>query len=719
MLTMSKMHGNLGNNLFQAATLYALSNGDLTLPDWKYNEYFKHKFKTDRVNFPIVKEKHYHYKPDQFGNLQNNIDIIGWLQSDKYWKDKKDEILRLFEFSDEVQDEIDKKYGLLLSKKTIAISIRRGDYVDNPAYHLLPIQYYYLALFEYFPDWEDYQILIFSDDPAYCKVHFECLPNATIIEDTPINQLCLGSACDNFIIANSTFSWWMAYLGQGKTIRPTYLFEGHLKAQNTDKDFWPSEWVPFDYKGKRLDARDVTFMIPVSYDHPDRKQNLDLCVCMLQREFETNIIIAENKNNVFEYQSQWCQYVKYNHEHFHRTKMLNDMAKLAKTDYIVNYDCDNFIPPLQNYMMILELRKGVDMVYPFDGQSARMPRADWFTKFEKYLDCGIVRDTKFMGKNGGKPRMSSVGHAMGWNIQSYWDGGGENEYFISFGPEDVERYERFSRLGYTVKRIEGAVYHMDHYCGPDSSNRNPFFRTNHDLLKKYRAMTDEELRKEVDTWDWSRHYTAAYYETITEDAIKSRDAVFEILGINKNDSIIDAGCGVGQWGVGLNNYIGIDYRVPIHKLLIDYGNYLDFDLRKELDISSVLPFTVSEYPGKRLKEFREVDYCLCLEVAEHLPESAADTLIENLVMLSDIIIFSAAIPNQGGQNHINEQWQDYWAEKFAIWGFGAAMEKEQKKIRQDKRIALWYRQNLVIYKRGAKGKVEPYVLPDYWLERTK
>ncbi|HEY9703125.1 MAG TPA: alpha-1,2-fucosyltransferase, partial [Allocoleopsis sp.] len=245
-----------------------MSNDNLTLPDWKYNDYFKHQFKTDKVDFPIVKEKHYHYNPDQFGNLQNNINIIGWLQSEKYWNSDRAKIKKLFEFKDELVTEIKNKYGNLLSKKTVAISIRRGDYVDNPNYHLLPIQYYYLALFEHFPNWRNYNILIFSDDPEYCHVHFECVPNATVIKDSPINQLCLGSMCDGFIVANSTFSWWMAYLGKGKVIRPNYLFEGNLKYLNSDKDFWPNDWIPFDYKGKKLPAKDVTFMIPVSYDHP-------------------------------------------------------------------------------------------------------------------------------------------------------------------------------------------------------------------------------------------------------------------------------------------------------------------------------------------------------------------------------------------------------------------------------------------------------------------
>ena len=66
----------------------------------------------------------------------------------------------------------------VFDKEVIAIHIRRGDYIDNPNYVLLPITYYYLALEQYFPNWRtQYNVLIFSDDIEYCKVHFEVYNN--------------------------------------------------------------------------------------------------------------------------------------------------------------------------------------------------------------------------------------------------------------------------------------------------------------------------------------------------------------------------------------------------------------------------------------------------------------------------------------------------------------------------------------------------------------
>ena len=109
---------------------------------------------------------------------------------------------------------------------------------------------------------------------------------------------------------------------------------------------------------------------------------------------------------------------------------------------------------------------------------------------------------------------------------------------------------------------------------------------------------------------------------------------------------------------------------------------------------------------------KKYDLCLCLEVAEHLPESYAERLVKTLCRLSDNVLFSAAIPNQGGQGHLNEKWQSYWARLFEKFGFGAA--EKQLDIRCQEEIELWYRQNIVLYKKGSKGKVEDFVLPAYY-----
>jgi hypothetical protein len=101
-----------------------------------------------------------------------------------------------------------------------------------------------------------------------------------------------------------------------------------------------------------------------------------------------------------------------------------------------------------------------------------------------------------------------------------------------------------------------------------------------------------------------------------------------------------------------------------------------------------------------------------LEVAEHLPESSADTFIESLVAHGDVILFSAAVPGQGGQHHINEQWPEYWQQKFAKHGF-YFHDTIRPLIWNNEKVNWWYRQNIFIINRirdnaaQALSKVHP------------
>ena len=90
------------------------------------------------------------------------------------------------------------------------------------------------------------------------------------------------------------------------------------------------------------------------------------------------------------------------------------------------------------------------------------------------------------------------------------------------------------------------------------------------------------------------------------------------------------------------------------------------------------------------------DLALCLEVAEHLPQERAPGLIADLVKAAPVILFSAAIPAQGGTNHVNEQWPSYWAKLFRMHGY-RAVDALRPLIRSSKNVAFWYRQNAVLY----------------------
>lgn len=711
-------HGRLGNQLFQVASTLGMAEkywADALLPEWKYAQHFD--VSGSRFNYAKLAgwsdsqmEKN-RVEEKQFGfydwQLTESCDLLGYLQSEKYFGPVKLRFKEAFlqDVKAKAETLLSAQGDMLFDKPVICIQIRRGDYVGNPNYFQIQIGWYINALLTNFPNWRDYHILFVSDDIAYCKVHFECLPNAFFGGFSEINDLALAALCDHFIISNSSFGWWCAWFGEqramdagrsAKVIHCGELHSGKLNG-NSHADYYPERWIEFKRESHKIDLKDVTFTIPVLFDHMDRKGNLDLSLFMLQSAFDTNFIICEQGGNRFAYTGKWSKYLQSPSKVFHRTKMLNEMCNVAETPYIVNWDCDVIIPPMQLLMAVEELRAGADVVYPYGGGFARMSRVSWLPKLQKHHDIGIVGDATFRGREEGH---NSVGGAVMFNKSAFIDGGMENENFISFGPEDCERHDRFKMLGFDIRRVKGALFHVDHYVGPNSSTRNPYFKANHAELDKIRSMSRDALQAYVDSWSWRHPYTERYYKRISEGSIRSAGIVMQALEDLRIDSVIDVGCGVGEWNNGNPNYWGVDHRVDRKQLLIPEDRFIECDLEREwvsLD--------------------RKFDLCLCLEVAEHLRPHRAEGLVKMLCSLSDRVLFSAAIPHQGGVGHVNEQWQSWWADLFAKNGFCAAVE--QPKIRDNKDVEIWYRNNTVLYVRYPFGipvaDVEDLVMPEFYM----
>lgn len=525
MITFSKFGqmGNLGNQLFQYASMMGIANttgNELHLPDWKYKQYFNGEFPVINTNHSVVanfQEPAFHCSIEYFKEALTPphtrllADVSGWLQSENYWRHYKDEVQSALTFKQDFVKQVLIKSKILNPTSAIAISIRRGDYVNNPNYYQLPITYYLHALYKFFPDWQQRTVIIFSDDIPYCKTHFAAAENVVYADGlNDIEQLCLMSGCKDHIISNSTFSWWGAYLGEscsGKVIRPAHHFAGKLLETSDWKDYYPNRWEEFDHEEEKFDLRGVTFTIPVAYDHLHRKQNLELNICMLQRDFNTNIIIGEQgANPKFAYMQEYCRYRHFfGMKEFHRTKMLNEMALMSTTEIIVNWDADVFLPPLNILLAVESMvpvcsRESADVVYPYDGLFARVPRT-WFKPLEKMLDLGIFQNTKFPGTSA-HDDTRSVGGAVFFNKKVFMKGGMENEKMISYAPEDRERFLRFTTLGYNIKRINGPIYHLDHWRGPNSSSANIHFKKNHKLYEEQKKLNREELLEEISWWPW-------------------------------------------------------------------------------------------------------------------------------------------------------------------------------------------------------------------------
>jgi hypothetical protein len=521
--------GNLGNKLFQLWSLYGIgkeSNTPVFYPTSDIYQYF------DEDNFPVcdmtgptTNEPAFTYTPvKNWPEIQLEQDHIlkGFFQSEKYWLPVEKELRKLYTFKKEFVRDTKNKFINLFKKEVICISIRRGDFVGNKTYYQLTPMYYIGALMTHFPNFEtQYNLLILSDDIEYCRIHFGCLSNAYFSDGlTAMEQLCLGSQSQYHIISNSTFSWWCAYLAKSKkVIRPLYNFGEAYRSTHPERDYWPEtkeNWEVFEQDNYKIPLKDTTFMIPVSFDHQDRKQNLSLSMCMLQRDFDTNITVMENNGHQFQNFAQWCKYVTVKNPYFHRTRMLNQMAVDAETPYIVNWDADVIIPPLQIWAAIQVLRKKqADFAYPYDGRFVRVLRRPYFSEVSRALDIGIFGNREhFTNGNiqGKEMATTSVGGAICMNRKQFIMSGMENEHMVSYAPEDAERWDRWHALQFKVMRVKGKLFHLDHWIGSDSCSLNPFFHRNHKELDKIRAMTPQELDMYVSTWQWANRAREQYRE---------------------------------------------------------------------------------------------------------------------------------------------------------------------------------------------------------------
>ena len=173
--------------------------------------------------------------------------------------------------------------------------------------------------------------------------------------------------------------------------------------------------------------------------------------------------------------------------------------------------------------------------------------------------------------------------------------------------------------------------------------------------------------------------------TEMEGSRRSADLVAPVcVELLKPRSVVDVGCGVGTWlaafrDAGIETVMGFD------------GDYVDRDLL-QIPAGSFKPINLE----KRVPLDQRYDLAICLEVAEHLPPARGPSLVDELTKLAPAVLFSAAVPFQGGTDHRNEQWQDYWASLFAARGFRVC-DCIRARVWDDSRVDPWYAQNALVY----------------------
>jgi SAM-dependent methyltransferase len=180
-------------------------------------------------------------------------------------------------------------------------------------------------------------------------------------------------------------------------------------------------------------------------------------------------------------------------------------------------------------------------------------------------------------------------------------------------------------------------------------------------------------------------YSSEFYARQVDGSARSASVVVPLLlSMLPVKSVIDVGCGVGPWAAefaanGVPDVWGVDGDyVARCNLRIPPDRFLARDLTKPLHFD------------------RTFDLAVCLEVGEHLPESRARGLVSELTSLAPCVLFSAAVPGQGGTNHINEQYLSYWSAIFQEHAY-QGIDKIRPQVLGNPAVDWWYQQNIVMF----------------------
>lgn len=183
-------------------------------------------------------------------------------------------------------------------------------------------------------------------------------------------------------------------------------------------------------------------------------------------------------------------------------------------------------------------------------------------------------------------------------------------------------------------------------------------------------------------------YTKRFYEEHRNGATRSAEImaplVLQLLSVR---SVVDIGCGDGSWlavfrKLGIEDILGVD------------GEYVDRDLL-QIPQDRFQPLDLT----KPFRLERVFDLAISLEVAEHLSPNCAPAFVEGLTRLAPFVLFSAAIPFQGGEHHVNEQWPDRWAKLFKEHDY-LPVDFIRKRVWHNDTVDWWYAQNTLLFAKG-------------------
>ena len=255
--------GQLGNQMFQYASLkgiarnrgfdYMVANNADVVVDSLGNKLYTELFNPFDIDVKqgvlntqqYIQEPHFQFSEELFNSCPDNASLVGYYQTPKYFNHIKDEIRKDFTFRSEILEPCKEMMEEMV--EPVALHIRRGDFITNVENHYnQDLEYYEEALTKFE---KNRQVIIFSDDTEWCNNQKLFAPDRFLIAEgnSPYVDMCLMTMCSGFIIANSTFSWWPAWLSVAedkKVVYPKQWFgvTGYTKDHDVT-DLFPRRWI--------------------------------------------------------------------------------------------------------------------------------------------------------------------------------------------------------------------------------------------------------------------------------------------------------------------------------------------------------------------------------------------------------------------------------------------------------------------------------------------
>lgn len=288
-MIISKITSGLGNQLFQyalarhlarktASTLYF----DLSYYNYQYSDDTVRHFKLDRFSIPYkrldhsplrylakgtkllpdrslpplvrwVNEKQFHHDADVLKTAAACIILNGFWQSEKYFAESADVIRQELTVPSNPRPAFQRyREQIRVSAMPVSLHVRRGDYVNHPAFSqtfgFVGLDYYKRAIQFMDSQFGDCQFFVFSDDPAWVQQNLPLKNNAVLVrntgDDSDLDDLLLMSACRHHVIANSSFSWWGAWLNPDPRKHVVAPKQWYRNQPTWDtKDLVPPSWI--------------------------------------------------------------------------------------------------------------------------------------------------------------------------------------------------------------------------------------------------------------------------------------------------------------------------------------------------------------------------------------------------------------------------------------------------------------------------------------------